>query len=82
MNHFWPVTCGGKSAGWCAVSGKIFSSLDPLFRVKLFFNLWLLCEHALHRGNMDFSGGSKPEDKPAHGGYRKVETAWGHGQLH
>lgn len=48
MNHFWPVTCGGGSAGGCAVSGKVFSSLFPFFRMKIFSSvLGYCCEDAL-----------------------------------
>lgn len=77
MNHFWPVTCGGRSAGGCAVSGKVFSSLFPFFRMKIFSSiLGYCCEDALRRVNMEFFGDSRSENKRTYGGYRLTDKAW------
>ena len=68
MNHFWPVTCGGKS---------FLLPLSLFQKGNIFFHFSLLLhEAALHRFDIHFFGDNKSVKKQTQGGYRLTDKVW------
>ena len=68
MNHFWPVTCGGK---FFLLPLSHFQNGNIFFHPSL-----LLHEDALHRFDVDFFEDSKSVNKQTQGGYRLTDKVW------
>ena len=67
MNHFWPVTYGGK---FFLLPLSHFQNGNIFFHPSL-----LLHEDALHRFDVDFFEDSKSVNKQTQGGYKEINSS-------